>query len=129
MRHKRLPGLALGIFFLLVVAGCGGPQNPHRFDTGKTPLFFSGGWDGLWAPLLGLQDFLHGSGYQLYWFGNAPSYLVGYIVGLLLCLGIIASVFNIIGAAIEWILPPRATRLADLVALAIVVLLMANIGR
>jgi hypothetical protein len=83
MPLKRKAGYAFCATGLVVLlAGCGGKQNPERFNSGITPAIFNGFWDGFTFPAVLYKDIFNNGGYGLYHHGFAWLYLAGYVVGI-----------------------------------------------
>jgi hypothetical protein len=72
-------GAALGL--VLVVAGCGGQQNPIRTVNSAAP-FFDGWWDGLWAVPLFIGR-ITGHNYGLHTLHAGTLYSTGWVFGFL----------------------------------------------
>lgn len=95
MVSYRLSYIALPLGLAVLVAGCGGAQNPLRLDTPPTHSFFDGMWDGFTLPVVLLMRLARSRDYG--WISNSPAdaYYIGYLFGVIL---VIAAVLWIIDA-------------------------------
>ncbi len=90
MKRKRK-----GIFFVilgglaLLTAGCGGPQNPLRFNGNSTSIV-NGLWDGFTFPIVFVMDLFKTRDYSLYDHSHTDIYVVGYVVGILIFVSVLS---------------------------------------
>jgi hypothetical protein len=82
LRRKVLGAVpALGLVVLL--AGCGGQQNPWKVKTGISNWFVNGIWDGLLAvPIWFFLNVLGGHKHQLYTRDASIGYYIVYLIAL-----------------------------------------------
>jgi hypothetical protein len=92
MFKKWLPRLAIPAGMVLLVAGCGGKQNPVRIDTGSENSFFNGFWDGFTVLVVFVKDILESPDYQLYARSAPANYKIGYVLGVVLMVAVVLSI-------------------------------------
>jgi hypothetical protein len=98
MPFKRKAGYAFFATGLVVLlAGCGGKQNPWEAHTGVSNWFVNGLWDGLCAPwILVFLNWIGPHHHQLYtrnaYFWYYPLCLFGALVSVLVLLGILRQI-------------------------------------
>lgn len=89
LRQKVISaGMALGLVVLL--AGCGGSQNPWKVQTGISNWFVNGIWDGLLAvPVWFFLNVLGGNRHQLYTRNAVIGYYIIYVIVLVIVISAI----------------------------------------
>lgn len=79
---------------VLLLAGCGGEQNPVRPDVGSRSGFFDGLWDGFSVLVVVLLDLARDRDYLLYDRSGTDAYLVGYVLGVILLIMIVSAMLR-----------------------------------
>jgi hypothetical protein len=77
---------------VLLLAGCGGRQNPVRLDAGGNSSFFNGAWDGFTIPVVFIIDISHKRDYRYYNHAAPNIYFLGYILGAALMIAVILAI-------------------------------------
>ena len=96
MVKKWLPRLVIPAGMVLLLAGCGGRQNPVRLEGGNNSNFFNGVWDGFTVPLVLILHLMRGRDY-LYYNHSAPNiYFFGYILGVALMVAVVLAIIRAI---------------------------------
>ncbi|MBX4190798.1 hypothetical protein KW794_01795 [Candidatus Saccharibacteria bacterium] len=93
--RQKVTGACAALGIALLVAGCGGSQDPLR-TADAAPPFFDGSWDGFWfIPLFFWR--LTGNVYGLYAVSTTPAYWFGYLVGVAVFVIIITPLARWVG--------------------------------
>lgn len=80
-RRRLVYPMALAGFALLV-AGCGGQQNPVRLDASSPSRFFDGFWDAITVPVVFVLDLVRDQDYRYYATAGSDVYALGYGLGI-----------------------------------------------
>jgi hypothetical protein len=93
---RKVTGAIAALGALMLVAGCGGPQNPLTHD--QLPGHLSGTfWDGFvdgFTAVFVLLLRVTGNDYQLFATGASSAYRDGFVIGILVFIGLMVSIWR-----------------------------------
>ena len=94
MLKKWIPRSVVPVGMVLLLAGCGGRQNPVRLDTGHESSFFNGFWDRFTVLIVFVKDILESPDYKLYARSAPADYKIGYVLGVALMVAVVLAIIR-----------------------------------